>query len=238
MANLLLAATLLIRVAIYGLNLFKLEFMASTKRYLFRLITSVLFLGLFFSGCSTSKSNYQKEYTRVWKEIIKSEAWKNSLATNNSEMHKEGLMYADSNSDGEIVENSDDSEAELRFEKRFHSMVSRAYFKIISEAEKADKRLTAEYDRWNLMHANEELKKDRKLKNEFELVTKKYHAHRKMLEGLKSWNIFSEFRSNDLDFFKAENKREIQKMYHNGKGEDQMINYLIFRLADLYHYEE
>lgn len=222
------------------LNLFKSEFMFSTKRGLFRLLSIVIFLGLFLSGCTASKSNYQKEYTRVWKEIIKSEAWKNSLATNNSEMYKEDPMYADSNSDGEIVEHSDfdDSEAELRFEKRFHSMVSRAYFKIISEAEDADKRLTAEYDRWNLMQANEGLKKDRKFKKEYELVTKKYHAHRKMLEGLKSWNIFSEFRSNDLDFFKAENKMEIQKRYNIGKSENQMINYLVFRLADLYHYEE
>lgn len=214
--------------------------MLRSNRCLFRMMPIVLLLGMLLGGCKVSKSKYQKEYTRVWKEIIKSEAWKKSLLTEKSANHKETVMYADNSVDGEIITNSevDNSASELRFNQRFNSMVSRAYFKIISEAENADKRLSAEYKRWNSMQLNENFKKDRAFKKEYELVIKKYQAHKKMLEGLKSWNIFSEFGSNDLDFFKAENKMEVQNMYNNGNTEDQMINYLVFRLADLYHYEE
>ena len=78
------------------------------------------------------------------------------------------------------------------FNKRYGSLVSRAYFKIISEAEKADGRITGEYEQWKEKQNNSTLKKDKAVKKESELALKRYKAHKKMLEGLKSWNIFSE----------------------------------------------
>lgn len=206
----------------------------------YKILLVIVVLGSILGSCSTTKSKYQREYTRIWKEIIKSEAWKNSLLTKNADYKDGGESLIASNDVAVIVEDRFTTKLNMEslFEERFHSLVSRAYFKIISEAENADNRLTAEYDRWNLMQVNEELKKDRGFKKKYEEVTKKYHAHRQMLEGLKSWNIFSEFRSNDLDFFMAENRNEIQKMYETGSTENQMINYLVYRLADLYHYKE
>ncbi len=190
-------------------------------------------------GCSSSKINYQREYTRVWKELIKTEAWKNSLLAN-IEKPSNGVEYYVSNTETGIVEEPFSSKIDMEalFDKRFYSLTSRAYVKIISEAENADKRLKAEYNRWNSRQQNPNLKKDKTFKKDYEMVNKKYRAHRQMLEGLKSWNIFSEFRSNDLDFFRAENRNQIQKMYQNGSTEDSMINYLVYRLADLYHYED
>jgi hypothetical protein len=36
----------------------------------------------------------------------------------------------------------------------------------------------------------------------------------------------------------AENEEVIQKMLRSRESDDQMINYLIYKLADLYHVEE
>ena len=202
--------------------------------------TCFVFTLVCFVSCSTSKSNYQREYTRVWKEIIKSEAWKNSLLTENAEGHTVNSEFYATNTDTGIAEDrfTANIDMEALFDKRFNSLVSRAYFKIISEAEHADTRLKTEFDRWNTMHRDTGLKKDHAFKKKYETVVRRYNAHKEMLEGLKSWNIFSDFRSNDLDFFKAENRSEIYKMYQNGSTEDNMINFLVYRLADLYHYED
>ena len=202
------------------------------------IVTCFVFTFVCFVSCSTSKSNYQREYTRVWKEIIKSEAWKNSLLTENSEIQTRDSEFYATNTDTGIAEDRFTANIDMGalFDKRFNSLVSRAYFKIISEAENADTRLKAEFDRWNSMQQDTGLKKDHAFKKKYETVMRRYNAHKEMLEGLKSWNIFSDFRSNDLDFFKAENKNEIHKMYQNGSTEDNMINFLVYRLADLYHY--
>lgn len=202
--------------------------------------TCFVFTLVCFVSCSSSKSNYQREYTRVWKEIIKSEAWKNSLLTKNDEIQTSDSDFYATNTDTGIAEDrfTANIDMEALFDKRYNSLVSRAYFKIISEAENADTRLKAEFERWNSMQQNTSLKKDHAFKKKYETVIQRYNAHKKMLAGLKSWNIFSDFRSNDLDFFKAENKNEIHKMYQNGSTEDNMINFLVYRLADLYHYED
>lgn len=213
---------------------------SSTAREHFKKLSLGIIVCAVSMGCSSSKTKYQREYTRIWKEIIKSEAWKNSLLADNSrEVPNELPLYA-STAEDYIVDDgfTNDLNMEALFEERFQSLVSRAYFKIIAEAEKSDHRIKAEYDRYHSMQQNAELKKDKAFRKEYENVRKKYHAHRNMLNGLKSWNIFSEFRSNDIDFFKAENRNEIHTMYTMGSTEDQMINYLIYRLADLYHDEE
>jgi len=195
---------------------------------------------LLLGACSTTKSKYQKEYTRVWNEIINSEAWKNSLLVNVPEpISNEAELYASTS--GEMINEEGYTEAwdmEGIFNKRYGSLVSRAYFKIISEAEKADGRITSEHERLKEKQNNSTLKKDKAFKKEADLALKRYKAHKKMLEGLKSWNIFSENRSNDLDFFKAENIQDVRTMYLNGSSEENMINYLVYRFADLYHYED
>ena len=200
----------------------------------------ILLIILLLGSCTSSKSNYQREYTRVWKEIIKSEAWKNSLLTGNAEDLSNQNKFYVSNSETEIAADKFTTKINMEavFNERYHSLVSRAYFKIISEAENADSRLKSEYEYWNLKLQDPRIKKDKAFKKRFETVNKRFEAHKQMLDGLKSWNIFSEFRSNDLDFFKAENRNEIHNMYQKGNSEDVIINFLVYRLADLYHYKE
>ena len=202
---------------------------------------SVLFLvSMSIMGCSLGKSNYHREYTRVWKEIIKSEAWKNSLMASNSDDVSDYIEISSRSTRADSEEDRFTTELDMEalFEERYQSLVSRAYFKIIAEAKKADVRLRAEYDRYTTMQQDANLKKDKTFKKEYESVSKKYNAHKRMLQGLTSWNIFSEYRTNDLDFFKAENKDQIHKMYNLGRSEEQIINYLLYKLADLYHFED
>lgn len=200
------------------------------KRLVRRFITAIPLVVAFIclSSCGLSKTHYQREYAKVWKELIKSQAWKESLIANNPKNSEE--LYA--SNDNEVTLAKEDVTT-INFEDKYQALVSKAYFKIITEAEKADAKISAEYE---LLQLDESpLKNNKKRVHE---ITKKYEAHKAMLSGLKSWNIFSENRSGDLDYFKAENEEEIQKMISSGEQDYQMVNFLIYKLADLYHVEE
>ncbi|MDO1512780.1 hypothetical protein Q2T41_08945 [Maribacter confluentis] len=190
------------------------------------LLAAILSCGLW--GCGASKTHYQREYAKVWKELIKSQAWKESLMTNASNGATDFYTSAE-----ETISLAEDNRAALDFDNRYQELVSKAYFKIITEAEKADAIITAEYK----LIQSEDLANGHYKKRAQE-ITKKYNAHKAMLSGLKSWNIFSEDRSGDLKYFKAENERAILKMMRSGEQDHQMVNYLIYKLADLYHVEE
>ncbi|WP_047246974.1 hypothetical protein [Maribacter thermophilus] len=192
---------------------------------------SFVFLFILFTACSSGKTKYQLRYNDIWKEIIQSQVWKESL--NNEKEGVYNTMYA--SADDAIVLEPENSFVNngVVFEKQYHSLVSRAYFKIITEAEKLDARITAEYNMLKEISVD-----DTSSKNYKEEVVRKYKAHKAMLSGLKSWNIFSENRSGDLAYFKKENREAIQKMYGNGESKDQMVNFLIYKLADLYHVEK
>ena len=179
-------------------------------------------------GCGASQTHYQREYAKVWKELIKSQAWQESLHANNTENTE--ALYA--SNDNEVLL-ANEAKIEAGFEDHYQALVSKAYFKIITEAEKADARISADY---KLLQDDESSISISK-KQEHE-ITKKYEAHKAMLSGLKSWNIFSEDRSGDLDYFKIENKSAILRMIQSGDADHQMVNYLIYKLADLYHVEE
>jgi hypothetical protein len=180
------------------------------------------------TGCGATQTKYQREYAKVWNELIKSQAWKESLMARNSETNVE--LYASNDNEGLFIT---DSKMDVRFEDKFQALVSKAYFTILTEAEKADARISAEYEL-----VQDESESGKRNKREVIEITKKYQAHRAMLSGLKSWNIFNENRTGDLDYFKAENEEAIQKMLRSGESDNQMINYLIYKLADLYHVEE
>jgi hypothetical protein len=201
------------------------------KKILKRILTSnavaVLVL-ICLTGCGATQTKYQREYAKVWNELIKTQAWKESLMARNSDTNED--FYASNDNEGLFI---NDSKMDVRFEDKYQALVSKAYFKIITEAEKADARISAEYQL-----LQEETESGKGNKREVVEITKKYEAHRAMLSGLKSWNIFSENRTGDLDYFMAENEEVIQKMLRSRESDDQMINYLIYKLADLYHVEE
>lgn len=122
------------------------------------------------------------------------------------------------------------------FVKKYNSLVSRAYFKIIVEAERADIRLGREYKRMYSAYEANTLDSDSEEK--FIKTYEKFLAHRRMLKGLKSWRIFSEYRTGDLEYFKAENYEELLTMYKSGSNDQAMIKVLMYKLADLYHFGE
>jgi tRNA U34 5-carboxymethylaminomethyl modifying enzyme MnmG/GidA len=200
-------------------------------RIFIRRITMAVFTAvivcLCLASCGVSKTNYHREYTKVWKEYIKSEAWKQSLIANNSNASDD--FYVSNDTEGVLAE---DEVITSGLSEKYESLVAKAYFKIITEAEKADARITADY---RLLNDNENAVKTDKRK--IQEITKRYEAHKAMLSGLKSWNVFSEDRSGDLEYFKSENEKEIQKMMSTGESDYQIVNYLIYKLADLYHIE-
>lgn len=194
----------------------------------FTIKSSILLAVLCLNGCGITQTKYQREYAKVWKELIQSQAWKESLMARNEYDNED--LYVSSDNEMMLV---DDAKVNVAFENHYETLVSKAYFKIITEAEKADARISAEYQL--LQNQNPQEKVNKKYAVE---ISKKYKAHTAMLSGLKSWNIFSEDRTGDLDYFKAENKAAIQKMIRSGESENKMVNYLIYKLADLYHIDE
>lgn len=187
-----------------------------------------------FFGCGITQTSYQREYNKIWREMVKSDAWQKSL----EKQAQEQELYASADNDMLVVDKPLIVKSNRLFEKDYQSLVSRAYFKIITEAEKADVRISSEYKMLEDQENGEASGLDKQLKKRKEVVSKKYNAHKAMLGGLKSWNIFSENRSGDLDYFKAENREAVSKMKKDGETNAQIVNFLIYKMADLYHLEE
>ncbi len=176
----------------------------------------------------------------MWKEIIQSQAWKDALRSSKTFSYVESeLRYiAISPSDLKVSVLPDTEKTRDEFEKRYLTWVNGAYYRIIAEAEKADARITSEYEALmseRRLKLNEE---DAAFKEEFILTRRRYQAHRKMLEGLKSWKAFEEYGSDDLDFFGAENKTLAYELFRTGQSENTIIAFLMYKLADLYHQDQ
>ncbi len=136
----------------------------------------------------------------------------------------------------DIENDSLSNEKNSAFTEKYNSLVSRAYFKIIVEAERADIRLGEEYKHMYSAYEANTLNPDTQEK--FVKTYEKFLAHRRMLKGLKSWRVFSEYRTGDLEYFKAENYDELLRMHQNGSNDHAMIKVLMYKLADLYHFGE
>ncbi len=104
-------------------------------------ISCLIVVLLFIESCGTTQTRYQQEYAKVWNEMIKSKAWQESLLAQQSAAEED--LYA--SADTEIIL-AESPKFEVGFEDKYQSLVSRAYFKIITEAEKADARISAEYN--------------------------------------------------------------------------------------------
>lgn len=196
-------------------------------RFLFR--GAALLCAFFVMGCTLTQEAYEREYSKVWKELVKTKAWQEALADGTHEP-----LYA--SVDATVVVLPKEAPAVLAdFDQQYESLVSRAYFKIITEAEKADARIAAEYAMVQAEQQGATGSLPHAVTKRHELVAKKHRAHRAMLQGLTSWNIFSPHRSGDLDYFKAENQAEIRDMMRHGASTEQMVNLLLYKLADLYH---
>lgn len=193
-----------------------------------------------FSGCGVSKKRkYQREYRRLWKEIIQSQAWKDALRSSKT------FTYADSElryiavgpADLKMAFLPDSERTRQVFEKEYGGWVKKAYYRIIAEAEEADTGIKAEYDRLLTIRKDRKSESDKEFREKLQLAKRRYQAHSKMLEGLKSWKAFDEYGSDDLDFFSAENKKLVYELFRTGQKETTIVAYLMYKLADLYHKE-
>jgi hypothetical protein len=129
------------------------------------------------------------------------------------------------------------SKTNKSFEKRYHYLVARAYFRLLSDAQKSERKLKAQYERYRFENEKYGRGESAVFQRKLLLAHTKYNAHRAMLRGLKSWNLFSEDRTGDMFYFMMENEDRIFQMYGNDMSEDKMVKYLIYKLADLYHVE-
>lgn len=196
-----------------------------------------LFLLLQLGSCAVFEQDYETAYRKEWKAIIQSEAWEASLQGRDNDL----LASSETNSSGTWTAEATNwqglTTTDALFTEKYGSLVSRAYYRIIAEAAEADAKITVEYER--LQQENKvEGPKDKRFKKTLEMASKRYHAHRNMLQGLRSWNIFSEDRTADLDFFKAENAAAILRKIQAGESDETITAYLIYRLADLYHFTD
>ena len=189
---------------------------------------------LLFASCGSSKSHKAK-YEAAWQEVVKSEAWESSLNPGPSEE-----LYAEGNESDEqwLAGNDRESVVKGGFESKYDSWVNRAYFKIISEAEAADKNIKAEYERFIAENPDATKSTDIQVIKIMQLYERKYESHKSMLEGLKSWQAFETYGSDDLKFFKEENREVVWAMYYDRQEEENIIDFLVYKLADLYHFEE
>ena len=122
------------------------------------------------------------------------------------------------------------------FVQLYNAYVSRAYYSLLSEAEKADQYLLEEYN--NLLK-NSRNRSDREAyTREVALAKLTYEAHWEMLEGLKSWNAFRAYGSVDLDLFNKEQIKNAYLMFRKGSSDSEIIDFLLYRLADLYYVQE
>ncbi len=185
---------------------------------------------LILSGCGPSKP-YQAKYEAAWLEVVKSEAWKKSFQEPQT---KEDLFEASSADDVWLAEDEDNIASDP-FLSNYDSWVKRAYYKIISEAEKADANIKSEYSRFVAENPEAANSEDENVVRILALYKKKYKAHETMLSGLKSWNALDDFGSDDLNFFKLENEDVARSMYNRGMAEERIVDYLVYKLADLYH---
>lgn len=204
--------------------------MENTKRsfYLFLAV----FLAALWISCNTSKS-YKAKYKAAWKQLVQSDKWNTALV----EESETDLISEDGDSADLWVTGNVPAtlKTEDPFDHKYRLWIERAYYKIIDEAEAADAEIKAEYNRFIAENPEANSSSDQNVIGILALYKKKYHAHNVMLEGLKSWNSFEEFGSDDLEFFTEEHKDFVYRMNRNGIQENKIVNFLVYKLADLYH---
>lgn len=201
------------------------------------LVLAAVFL---FSGCGVSKKRkYQREYRRLWKEIIQSQAWKDALRSSKTFTYIDSeLRYiAVGPSDLKMTILPDSERTRQVFENSYDGWVKQAYYKIIAEAEEADAGIKQEYENLQALRKVRDSADNREFREKFLLARRRYQAHSKMLDGLKSWKAFEEYGSDDLEFFSEENKDLVYELFRTGQQETTIVAYLMYKLADLYHQE-
>ncbi len=199
----------------------------------------LVMLAFLAASCSTGK-NYQRAYRRAWRNIVNSQAWRDALVYNHNNTADAADVYHPLPGPSHMGNNLGDTGFKIdeAFLETYRSLVFRAYFRTIADAEKADARIYEAYRNLREQRPAEGRRKDPAYREELAHAKTRYQAHRRMLEGLKSWKAFNEYGSNDLDFFLEEQLPHAYHMHRQGKSDADILRYLVYRLADLYHFEE
>lgn len=202
-------------------------------------IVGILLAVFVLEGCAPSKQ-YERRYRRAWRKVVNSQAWKDALVSGDRAPYASSdLFYAlPGLRKKEAVAYASGPVMEKAFLERYPSLVSRAYFRIIAEAEAADSRLSDEYQRLYRESRSAEGGENKRLQRQLQAAERRYKAHREMLEGLRAWKAFNRFGSDDLEFFLEDYLEEAYKVYQKGAGDEHLIAFLMVKLADLYHLEE
>lgn len=195
-----------------------------------------LLLTVSFTASTAAQHYVQQKYKSTEQETTKSAVRINSF---------QGIMYRDKPLEDLYTTTAQrilaDMEPKAReraglFVELYVSYVARAYYSLIIEAKKADKRLLEEY---NHLLKDSKNRPDRFEYNKQLAIAKyTYEAHWNMFEGLKSWNAISAYGSDDLDLFKQEQIENAYLMFNKGSSDTEIINFLVYRLADMYYFEE
>ncbi|MFM1879136.1 MAG: hypothetical protein RLZZ241_2002 [Bacteroidota bacterium] len=195
-------------------------------------IVVLLFSGALFWNCSTL-STKKDPYASAWSQVVGSEAWNESLNNRVSQsIANKPEFYAIPE-----LKNIDNGSVDSVFMTKYPNWVSRAYFRLISEATASDDHIREEYQAIFLESKRDDNRDNKELQEASERAQKRFEAHRQMLEGLISWRAFHEFGSNDLDYFLKEQLPESYAKYKQRQNEEQIVAFLMNRLADLYHQE-
>lgn len=194
------------------------------QRGLFFLLT-----GMFLTSCSVLQKT-SDPYSDAWSQVLESRSWEASLQVDPPSSAQRETHYAIPN-----YRPLESATADPAFLQRYPALVSRAYFRLIAEALDSDRRVAKSYQELYRKSRQPESQNDPVLQREYETARKRFLAHREMLEGLRSWNAFNEYGSDDLDFFLQEQLEDTYEKYERGVKEDLLIDHLMRRLADLYH---
>jgi hypothetical protein len=188
-----------------------------------------LLAGLAFTSCSVIQKS-SDPYSDAWEEVLESRSWNASL-----EYHPEASDQREKQYAIPSYQPLQSVTVDPEFLKRYPALVSRAYFRLIAEAMDSDRKVAKSYQELYRRSRQPESRNDPVLQREYETARKRYIAHREMLEGLRTWNAFNEYGSDDLDFFMQEQLEAAYDRYERGVKEDLLVDYLMRRLADLYH---
>ena len=121
------------------------------------------------------------------------------------------------------------------FQEKYNDFVLRAYNKLVKDAEDIDYKLEKEFIRLNAENNDPKVKKTKASKEKLKVVNERFDNHRDMLEGMRTWDIMEEINSTRLTAFKDKHINKVYLMYTNGKTEVDIVNFLEYYLADLYH---
>jgi len=180
-------------------------------------------------ACSPLQTD-SESYGEAWKEVLESRRWETSLNEPPNPSAESASYFA-------LPEFSPttNTQASEDFLQRYPVLVSRAYFSLISEAMEADQDVARSYQELYRESRMPEYQGNARKQQEFETAQRRYLAHREMLNGLRSWNAFNRYGSDDLDFFLQEEFEVTYAKFQRGVQEDALVEYLMRRLADLYH---